>query len=106
MICVGFSILLSGNHFTHKPLLPVAKYDMASIIRQVRNKFKTTNPELYDYLKYFDNTYKGDYKLDDVKSYLISYKTQQNSIPLQNGSGNNYKKSKTRKSKKKVKNFL
>ena len=75
--------------------------DMASIIRQVRDKFKTTNPELYDYLKYFDNTYKGKYTINDVKSYLISYKTQQDSIPLQNGSGNNYKKSKTRKSKKK-----
>jgi hypothetical protein len=74
--------------------------DMASIIRQVRYKFETTNPTLYDYLNFFDNTYKGDYKLNDVKSYLISYKTQQDSIPLQNGSGNNYKKSKTRKSKK------
>ena len=80
--------------------------DMASIIRQVRNKFKTTNPELYDYLKYFDNAYKGEYTIDKVKEYLNSYKTQQNSIPLQNGSGNNYKKSKTRKSKKKVRNFL
>jgi hypothetical protein len=75
--------------------------DMASIIRQLRYKFETTNPTLYDYLNFFDNTYKGDYKLNDVKSYLISYKTQQDSIPLQNGSGNNYKKSKTRKSKKK-----
>lgn len=70
--------------------------DMASIIRQLRYKFETTNPTLYDYLNFFDNTYKGDYKLNDVKSYL---KTQQDSIPLQNGSGNNYKKSKTRKSK-------
>lgn len=69
--------------------------DMASIIRQVRYKFETTNPTLYDYLKFFNNNYKGDYKHDDVKSYLISYKTQHNS--LQNGNGI---KSKTRKSKK------
>ena len=68
---------------------------MASIIRQVRYKFKTTNPELYDYLKYFDNTYNGKYTLDNVKSYLNSYKSQYNG--LQNGNGN---KSKTRKSKK------
>jgi len=69
--------------------------DMASIIRQVRYKFETTNPTLYDYLQFFNNNYKGDYKHDDVKSYLISYKTQHNS--LQNGNGI---KSKTRKSKK------
>ena len=69
--------------------------DMASIIRQVRYKFETTNPTLYDYLKFFNNNYKGDYKHDDVKSYLISYKTKHNN--LQNGNGI---KSKTRKSKK------
>ena len=71
--------------------------DMASIIRQVRDKFKTTNPELYDYLKYFDNTYKGKYTINDVKNKLNSYTNQQN------GNGN---KSKTRKSKKKDFIFL
>jgi|SaaInlStandDraft_6_1057023.scaffolds.fasta_scaffold53853_2 hypothetical protein len=69
--------------------------DMASIIRQVRDKFKTTNPELYDYLKYFDNTYKGKYTIDDVRNKLNSYTNKQNNV--QNGNGN---KSKTRKSKK------